>query len=145
MDRNGLRCLSDTKLMSSGKTMGDGIYLADSFIHSAKYALRSGCDDGWNNGMLKEGYFFVVGICEVISSPSIKEESGICVVPKESEGNVAVRYLLVCKRDVRDDIFEKDLRANISNGHILSHGAHTVDLSEHHQKIKRKYASWSLL
>ena len=81
----------------------------------------------------------VLSICEVISSPSIKESeaafsSFTFVVPKEQEENVTVRYLLVY------DHFQM-LKANIVDGHILSHGDHNVDLSQHYKRITQKYAS----
>ena len=116
--------------------MGDGIYLAERFEYSARYARRSACNDIWKNGMYQDSDFYVVGICEVISSPSIiiNKELGVCVVPKEAEGNVAVRYLLVSNAN-------KDLSAAISNGHILSHGDRSVDLSQHHENIRGEYAS----
>eukprot|EP00253_Pinus_taeda_P013918 PITA_13918 len=136
--RNGLRCLTDTKLMTTGKTKGEGIYLADTLELATTYARYWKLNNRWNDDMVDEdGGFYVVGLYEVISS-SIKEEDGYCVVPKESEGNVAVRYLLV---NFSDDM--KGLIANISDGRILSHGGHSVDLSQHHQSIRRKYDSIS--
>lgn len=135
--RNGLRCLSNTKLMSSGKSLGDGIYLANNFERSSHYADSSiQSSDPWMNGMYMNG-FCVVSICEVISSPTIKEQSDIWVVPKEHEGSVAVRYLLVYA--ARNNF----LRAGISEGHILSHRGESVDLFQHYQSIRQKYAAGS--
>lgn len=135
--RNGLRCLSNTGLMSSGSSLGDGIYLANNFDYSANYTADSmGSSDHWMNGMYMN-HFCVVSICEVFSSPAIMGSSGIFVVPKEHEGSVAVRYLFVYAAQ------DKISGAGISDGHILSYGDDRVNLSQHYQTIRQKYASGS--
>ena len=121
--------------MSAGNRIGDGIYFATDFNYSASFS--TGCmeySDRWNNGMYKEG-FRVVSICEIISTATIKEGSEEFVVPREQDGNVGVRYLIV---DV-DGIEDIAPSATICDGHILSHGGITVDLSDHYQSIKQKY------
>lgn len=135
--RNGLRCFSGTKLMSSGHSLGDGIYLANNFNYSAGYATSSMASSvPWMNGMYVKG-FSVVSICEVISSSTIKEGSGIWAVPKEHEGSVAIRYLLVYASHV------KNLSAVISDGHILSYNGDKVNLFQHYQNIREKYVAGS--
>lgn len=135
--RNGLRCLSNTKLMSAGNSLGEGIYLANNFDYSANYTADStGSPDHWMNGMYMNR-FCVVSICEVISSPAIKGSSGIFVVPKEHEGRVAVRYLFVYAAHDRIS------GAAISDGHILCYGGDRVNLHQHYESIRQKYASGS--
>ena len=126
--------------MSSGIYVGEGIYLANNFASSAFYS--TGCRNHWKNGMYKEG-IHVVGICEVISSPTIQEESGdTIVIPQEYEGNVALRYLLVYENFHRSSHVEiPDIR--IPDGNILSYGHQNVDLSEHYERIRQRYASSS--
>ena len=133
IDRNGLRCLSNTKLMSTGSVMGQGIYLSTQFAYSARYATPGW---HWTKGMYKDG-LHVVSICESPSS-SIKtgiiSAGGTFVVPKEHQGNLAVRFLLVFRCD------DKIPEANFVDGHILSYGDHTVDLSQHYERIRKKYS-----
>ena len=138
IDRNGLRCFSNTKLMNTGKRFGDGIYFSDSFPYSALYATDiMGSQNHWMNGMYKQR-LFVVGLFEVISSPSIREEADqfTFVVPKEHEENVALRYLIV-----HDQYHLLSHEEKIVDGHILSYGDHNVDLSQHYERITQKYAS----
>lgn len=135
--RNGVRCFSSTKLMSSGNSLGDGIYLADNLHYSAGYATSSTAYAvPWMNGMFMDG-FYVVSICEVISPTKVKEGSGIWAVPKEHEGSVAVRYLLVYASH------DKRLSAGISDGHILSYLGDRVNLFEHYQNIREKFVAGS--
>ena len=121
--------------MSAGSSLGEGIYLANTFEYSANYSVGSSYP-GWMNSMYPES-FYVVSVCEVISAPTINEALGIFVVPREHEGSVAVRYLLVYAG--ADQI----LRARISDGHILLHGGDSVDLFQHYKSIRQKYASGS--
>lgn len=135
--RNGVRCFSSTKLMSSGNSLGDGIYLADNLNYSAGYATSSTASAvPWMNGMFMDG-FYVVSICEVISPTKVKEGSGIWAVPKEHEGSVAVRYLLVYASH------DKRLSAGISDGHILAYLGDKVNLFEHYQNIREKFVAGS--
>ncbi|KAI5079423.1 hypothetical protein GOP47_0004902 [Adiantum capillus-veneris] len=98
--RNGLRCLSNTSLMSAGASYGSGIYFGSFLEVSMRYCTQSG--HGWSHGPLKEG-FSVLAICEIIKGSLIGEQDisyeitgrGIMVVPPEHEKDVAIRYVIV--------------------------------------------------
>lgn len=98
------------------------ISILNNFEYSAKYAGKSvEYSDTWANGTYING-FHVVGICEVIYCPTIREKSGIFVVPKEYEESVALRYLLVYAGH------HKKFKARNSACNILSHGGHSATM-----------------
>ena len=137
IDRNGLRCLSNTELMSTGSVLGEGIYLSTQFAYSARYATLGW---HWMKGMYKDG-LQVVSICEApassLAKTGILRSFGTFMIPKEHQESLALRYLLVFGKD------DKIPQANIIDGHIMSYGDHTVVLSQHYERITQKYASGS--
>jgi hypothetical protein len=117
--RNGLKNASDTKLMTSGKAYGPGIYLATDSQTSLGYAMRShgtSLLDSFGFGQAektpgdqqapglkrqKTGNRFLhnvdnmvmLAVCEVIDHPSLKRNGAIWVAPKEE--TVITRFFLV--------------------------------------------------
>ena len=91
-------------------------------------------------GMYKDG-LQVVSICEApassLAKTGILRSFGTFMIPKEHQESLALRYLLVFGKD------DKIPQANIIDGHIMSYGDHTVDLSQHYERITQKYASGS--
>ena len=127
--RNGLRSMSNTGYMSTGAAYGEGIYLATDLNTSLVYARST--TSSWNNGTLKEG-FQCIAICEVINgSPrqSNPAGTGILVVPREKEQNVAIRYFMVLHPKVL-----ASMKGFKIDGRMLSGG---TDLLYHYQSLRQ--------
>lgn len=81
--RNGLKIMSNTKLMVNAAAYGAGVYLSDSFYFSARYSAR-----GHFDGKIIVAVFEVRG-----NKENYRRNSGIFVVTNEND--LILRYLLV--------------------------------------------------
>ncbi|KAH9317006.1 hypothetical protein KI387_018775, partial [Taxus chinensis] len=124
--RNGLRCLSKTRYMSTGKVYGDGIY----FSTDISVALAYSKSIPWRiHGKTKE--YTVLAVCEILSGQKYLVEEKYLVVPPKNENDIAIRYLLVFKgKDISTGT------VSVTDGHILTG---KTNLPEHYKQLKRQY------
>eukprot|EP00743_Colponemidia_sp_Colp-15_P008289 GILK01008998.1.p1 GENE.GILK01008998.1~~GILK01008998.1.p1 ORF type:complete len:1014 (-),score=198.21 GILK01008998.1:297-3245(-) len=93
--RNGLRVLSNTRLMTAGAAYGSGIYVSPTTQVSWGYSSRvSNTNSAWQHSEFHAGTL-AIAICEVIDNgTTVKNNSQIWVVPKEDY--ITLRYFIVC-------------------------------------------------
>lgn len=127
--RNGLRCLSTTNYMSSGKAYGEGIYFSTKMDDSCFYSSPL---SGWQNGNLKE--YGVVAICEILSGKSHFVNQSYLVIPPKNENDVAIRYLILWNNK-----YNKARSITITGNHMLSGQADLLDLLEHYKLLRNRY------
>ncbi|KAH9316839.1 hypothetical protein KI387_018608 [Taxus chinensis] len=115
--RNGLRCLSGTRYMSTGMAHGRGIYFSDNINLSAGFC-KAGSE--WTNGKLKN--CSVIAICEIFLD-AVNHRTYTTVVPPEHENYVVIRYLIAFSG------WELNSQSPKSN----------LELHEHYKKVRAKY------
>eukprot|EP00742_Colponemidia_sp_Colp-10_P007439 GILJ01008009.1.p1 GENE.GILJ01008009.1~~GILJ01008009.1.p1 ORF type:complete len:1020 (-),score=161.50 GILJ01008009.1:314-3328(-) len=93
--RNGLRVLSNTRLMTAGAAYGSGIYVSPTTQVSWGYSSRvQSTKPAWNHSQFAPGTL-AIAICEVIDNgQTVKNSNQIWVVPKED--CITLRYFIVC-------------------------------------------------
>lgn len=124
--RNGLRCLSSTNYMSSGKAYGEGIYFSTKMDDSCSYSSPL---SGWLNGKLKD--YGVVAICEILSGQIHFVNQSYLVIPPKNENDVAIRYLILWNNKNN-----KTRSVTITDNHMLSG---ETDLHVHYKLLRNRY------
>lgn len=124
--RNGLRCLSTTNYMSSGKAHGEGIYFSTKMDDSCSYSSPL---TGWLNGELRE--YGVVAICEILSGHRYFVNQSYLVLPPKNENDVAIRYLILWKNKCN-----KTRSVTITDNQRLSG---ETNLHEHYKLLRKRY------
>jgi Poly(ADP-ribose) polymerase catalytic domain len=89
--RNGLRNLSNTKLMTCGAAYGAGIYLSPWSDTSRGYARKG---KGWAQSRFGSADLQMIALCEVINHPDLKDMPNPHYVIQD-EDFIVTRFLLV--------------------------------------------------
>eukprot|EP00742_Colponemidia_sp_Colp-10_P017001 GILJ01019527.1.p1 GENE.GILJ01019527.1~~GILJ01019527.1.p1 ORF type:complete len:929 (+),score=130.45 GILJ01019527.1:154-2787(+) len=139
--RNGLRILSNTKLMTAGAAYGRGIYVSPTTQVSMGYSTKSSSSSGgWTHSSFQSGSV-ALGIFEVINNGvTSKNHSNDTIWVVNDDACITIRYLLVCSPTVQREMNNVDIRKIDLASHFstLVESLHTASLTSTRVQERRQ-------